>query len=254
MHDDITGDEPRPNTAAHARWQGAGLGLEGEALELYVAGGALARHRARVEVAYLALQEGVNRNAYPTVAERLAYALVIGTLDIQGLGGRRGATGAGTVRVPCLAGLGKGWKQATDGAAWTSAIEAATRQAELYLRREVSRDPEHADRGSVAIRPCPDDGDDLIVEVRLPDFYIYSRYSTADADDALAEAPTLARAAQMADYRVTVDPYTRPWLAALARAVLLHLGGERRHELPPFVQACPEDALRWAKLFAGGGE
>jgi len=53
--------------------------------------------------------------------------------DAVGVGGHDGLTGDGTVRVPSLAGLGKGRKQARDGRAWTAAIAQARAALETAL-------------------------------------------------------------------------------------------------------------------------
>lgn len=53
-----------------------------------------------------------------------AVAEAVLAFDSIGVGGTGDAEGIGTSRLPCFAALGKGRKQATDGAAWMAALEA----------------------------------------------------------------------------------------------------------------------------------
>lgn len=54
-----------------------------------------------------------------------AVAEMVIALDLIGVGGSGDAEGLGTDRLPCFSTLGKGRKQARDGAAWMAALEAA---------------------------------------------------------------------------------------------------------------------------------
>lgn len=60
-------------------------------------------------------------------------AWVLLKVDAIGVGGSKGIEGASTARHPFLTRLGKGRKQARDGAAWSSAIEAAINRLESIL-------------------------------------------------------------------------------------------------------------------------
>lgn len=134
-HEDIPlpADAP-PLTAAAERERGYALGLQGEALDVFVRAGASLRHEHRIKLAQDAIRAfagstAVQGDGTTTPEQRIsAAAAVLYTLDTCGVGGHHG-TGmdGGTTRHPAFAGLGKGRKQATDGAAWTAAIEAAAR-------------------------------------------------------------------------------------------------------------------------------
>lgn len=98
-------------------------GVEGAAAEFLLRRSASDRHAMRVAK----VREAV-REALPTahLGGGEADALVfLTTLDAVGVGGPQGVGGDATARVPAFAGLGKGRKQASDGPAWTAAIEAA---------------------------------------------------------------------------------------------------------------------------------
>lgn len=209
------GEEPRQGTAAHARWVGVGLGLDGEALALFVRGGAPARREARIVAARDALLAEGRRIVGPHVHESgaMAAAIVIGMLDGIGLGGGRGGfLQPGTARVPALVGLGKGRRHADDGQAWSSAIKAAV----YRLAAEPSP------RGAVLVGASPRDDADLRV----------------DLDGTV--------------YDVTLPAEYRPWLRQLAERALLRLGG--REAQPEEAVGCvrlsfeASDAVAWAVL------
>jgi len=123
-------------TAFAERERGEGMGLTGEALDLFVKAGAHRRHEMRVKIAQDTLM-AVGRAAIPpeefkangagvrldALATRLA--ILAGKLDGGGVGGRFGCGGDATKRMPGLHQLGKGRKRASDGDAWTAAIEEA---------------------------------------------------------------------------------------------------------------------------------
>ncbi len=120
-------------TASAERRRGEGLGLTGEALDLFVKAGAHRRHEMRMKIAQDVLM-AVGRSAIPpeedgprerldALATRLA--ILAGKLDAGGIGGRFGCGGDATARLPGLHQCGKGRKQASDGDAWTAAITEA---------------------------------------------------------------------------------------------------------------------------------
>jgi hypothetical protein len=117
--------------------------------ELWRAATAAKRHEQRTQAALAAARlSGVELELYPSPVEgekhgrgeivsrraailprkdrdldaRDALALVV---EILGVGGRLGLEGAATARTGAFSRLGKGRRQASDGAAWSSAIEAA---------------------------------------------------------------------------------------------------------------------------------
>lgn len=151
-------------TAAAERARGEGLGLTGEALDLFVKAGAHRRHEMRVKIAQDALM-AVGRAAIPpeevqmngagvrldALATRLA--ILAGKLDAGGIGGRFGCGGDATARLPGLHQCGKGRKQASDGGAWTAALgEAIT-----SLLRSIG-DTGWGRPGNFEVRIDPTDG------------------------------------------------------------------------------------------------
>jgi hypothetical protein len=54
-----------------------------------------------------------------------ACATLLCLLDTAGIGGRQAVEGRSTARLACFSALGKGRKQASDGGAWSAAIEQA---------------------------------------------------------------------------------------------------------------------------------
>ncbi len=135
-------------TAIELRARLMDRGLPPAAIEALMRETAPARHQCRVEVAISRLWEIAGEQASPpgSPAEMEAYdrvvvpfsrearrarvwhliqAIAIGTADAYGVGGREGVEGLGTARYPGLDSLGKGRKQAGDGAAWTAAIAGA---------------------------------------------------------------------------------------------------------------------------------
>ena len=98
--------------------------LMGELLKLH----AKARHESRKAGARAAaefcagyvFEHELSSNAS---SKRLSAMLIL-LADIVGIGGYAGIEGAATVRHPAFGRCGKGRKQASDGAAWSAAIEA----------------------------------------------------------------------------------------------------------------------------------
>lgn len=138
-------------TAAVERERLEPLGLPELAVEALVREGGPDRHRARVAAAEAAALTAAKwtRDAaeaeplpYPqNEAELAALGAALITLEVAGVGGRDGVEGLGTERMPYFRPLGKGRKQATDGAAWTAALEEAARRlleraGELYSHPE----------------------------------------------------------------------------------------------------------------------
>lgn len=71
----------------------------------------------------------------PEVAEAVAAATaMLAVIELHGIGGRLGITGAATDRMPWASSLGKGRKQATDGGAWDGAIESVAGVTDQGLR------------------------------------------------------------------------------------------------------------------------
>lgn len=110
------------------------LGIVGEAARVVdrAQGGPAQRHAARTSLALVAAltaqgektpAEGWTLAAASDLA--LASAWWRLTLDIGGVGGSGDCEGLATARLPPFAGLGKGRRQASDGAAWGSAIRDA---------------------------------------------------------------------------------------------------------------------------------
>lgn len=98
------------------------------------------RHSWRVEQARFAAQDmALNMLATEpgkVAAEPLALATAFAaTVERHGVGGPFGISGAATDRLPAFSHLGKGRKQATDGAAWDAAIDetAATMPGDVTL-------------------------------------------------------------------------------------------------------------------------
>jgi len=88
-------------------------------VDLHLAATAAERHAGRVAAATAAA-----RGAYPAATDRQLGALM--ALEASdGIGGPGGYAGGGTARMGWARGLGKGRRQASDGAAWTAAIAAA---------------------------------------------------------------------------------------------------------------------------------
>jgi hypothetical protein len=98
------------------------LGVDGDALDILLRETAPARHAARVEAA---LQAAAATHACDAEGPGCIGCLVVLVADVIGVGGRGDAEGRGTARLPPFALLGKGRKQATDGAAWDAAILGA---------------------------------------------------------------------------------------------------------------------------------
>ena len=92
-------------------------GVPGRALEALLKETGLARHKWRVT-------QAIDAALAATDGCRTAAAWVL-LSDMYGVGGKGGVSGDGTSRHPALERLGKGRKQATDGEAWSAAIEAA---------------------------------------------------------------------------------------------------------------------------------
>lgn len=109
-------------TATELREHLASLGVCGDAAAAIVRETGAARHAARVERARAtALAASEDREG------SVVHAAGLLLLDTLGVGGRDGCSGEATARLPALRDLGTGRKHASDGAAWTSALEAARR-------------------------------------------------------------------------------------------------------------------------------
>lgn len=110
------------------------LGITGDALEALLKETAPKRHEARVSAAIAAAEDWVLETMHLTredwlTGETLALmALCVLYLDVAGIGGRDGVEGLATLRHPAFSKCGSGRKQARDGGAWSSAIEAAALQ------------------------------------------------------------------------------------------------------------------------------
>lgn len=155
-------------TAAAERKRGESMGLTGEALDLFVKAGAHRRHGMRVKIAQDALMEVGKAAISPeevrmhgagarldALATRLA--ILAGKLDVGGIGGRFGCGGDATARLPGLHQCGKGRKQASDGGAWTAALEEAI----TGLLRGIGGDTGWGQKGSpgdLEVRVDPTDG------------------------------------------------------------------------------------------------
>lgn len=117
-------------TGAHRR-QFQSRGVTGAALDALVAELAPLRHASRVAYAREAAEEyyldhvRLDRSEVSQLMLEMAVA-AIAYADGAGIGRRCGVDGAATARHPAFTACGKGRKQATDGPAWTAAIECLT--------------------------------------------------------------------------------------------------------------------------------
>lgn len=98
------------------------------------------RHRARVGKARLACQTGASKMIFasgdrPDAFESDVIGVALCAIEMFGLGGTRGLTGEGSIRIPQFRGLGKGRKQAYDGPAWSAAIQEAAYEIFAGLQR-----------------------------------------------------------------------------------------------------------------------
>lgn len=176
-------------TAAAGRERLEPLGLPELAVEALVREGGPDRHRARVAAAEAAALTAAKwtRDAaeaeplpYPqNEAELAALGAALITLEVAGVGGRDNVEGLGTARMPCFRPLGKGRKQARDGAAWTAALEEAARRlldraGKLYSHPEIGQTREGLAAAAAASTFWPgDDPQDgrLCVKIgRIPIF------------------------------------------------------------------------------------
>ncbi len=102
------------------------IGIVGPAAEAILGETACFRHAARTrraaEAAMMWAENTFQQDHEPTNAMMAAFLCA---LDRFGVGGPMGVSGDGTLRVPAFRSLGKGRKQASDGAAWTAAIHDA---------------------------------------------------------------------------------------------------------------------------------
>lgn len=116
-------------TADAHRRQFESQGVTGAALDALVAELAPLRHASRVEYAREAAEEyyldhmRLDRSEVSQITLEMAVA-ALAYADVAGVGGRCGVDGAATARHPAFAACGKGRKQATDGPAWSAAIES----------------------------------------------------------------------------------------------------------------------------------
>lgn len=241
---DNRGDPPRQGTAAHARRTGEGLGLTGEALALFVAGGAEARHEDRVRRATDALVTAgaalTGVRLTDSVGAREA-GILVGMLDQIGVGGGRGGLRRrGTRRVEALASLGKGRKGADDGPAWTSAIRGGV----CHLIEAIGGSVE------ITVYPCPMDCGDL--RVLVVDRSIVRRY------DAEEDSGKPASGYHETAIDVLLPPEYRPWLRQLSERALMRLGGAPSQADESIGAARflfrPEDAQAWAYLLNATAE
>ena len=104
--------------------QFAAAGVVGHALELMVEAAGYDRHLSRVEDAREAAQAWAAENGWEGWQRNQAAALLL-LLDMAGTGGPGGIGGDATIRLEPLRRLGKGRKRATDGEAWSAAINEA---------------------------------------------------------------------------------------------------------------------------------
>jgi hypothetical protein len=96
-------------------------GLQAEAAEKLASIGA--SHRAALRVARVV---ETLRSASASAGENPEPLMgTLALMDEFGVGGSDGLGGESTARIPALQGLGKGRKQARDGAAWSAAIKSA---------------------------------------------------------------------------------------------------------------------------------
>lgn len=146
----------------------ANVGVEGAALAALLKHTAPARHKGRVERALQAAMEGAAKvlasarraDFDPATinggdqAEESAVAHVAAlllALDILGVGGHADAEGASTERLRPFSGLGKGRKQASDGAAWSAAIQEAAGELIGRLGPYISLGPAGTDTEAILI-------------------------------------------------------------------------------------------------------
>lgn len=145
----------------------------------FVAGvdGAL-RHAARVEETLAAVA---------AVTEQQEEQLALLHLDLVGVGGVRGCSGEGTLRLPCFLPCGKGRKNASDGEAWLF----AARDALLHLVVEVG--------GAIRpmLRAVEEQGPSAETGAPLPPALTWGsvvlRVDTLEGFGALAQAQALCR-------------------------------------------------------------
>jgi len=122
------------------------LGIVGEAAELLdkFSGNPTRRHEWRVDQTRLAVE------AWDTSVGVRCAGWVALIVDLVGVGGKLGLTGAGTDRHLAFSALGKGRKQASDGPAWLAA-------AEELLRNNASRFTFSAEDGMTTLKIEPED-------------------------------------------------------------------------------------------------
>lgn len=108
------------------------LGVTGAAAEAILKETATLRHQARVaqakEAAIQAAETLLGRSRGDNLEEDWQvrdHAALVCLFDAAGTGGTANVSGDSTSRLGCFSSLGKGRKQARDGAAWTAAIAAA---------------------------------------------------------------------------------------------------------------------------------
>jgi len=126
-------------TRREARDLAKDAGLTGPAADFAVRIGAPVRHVRRTAIAREALDAAAAAAGYTgyTGVAALLYSLILCYAELAGSGGERGMGGgrAGTARMSWARGLGKGRRHATDGGAWTAAIEAAAREVAADLKK-----------------------------------------------------------------------------------------------------------------------
>jgi hypothetical protein len=224
--------------ARDARTHGETLGLSGAALDLYVAGGAAERHAARVDAAKAAAMAAAHDDDPDVVGLELALdAWALCELERHGIGGRHGVEGGATVRMPWARNLGKGRRQARDGGAWTSAINAAGAELAKYLDAEVRAvEPELAPTHCVL---CP------LRDETLDRTFLLATLRTVDDEDRVLASAVV--------YGTTSDHETRLWVRAYAGRMLLGYAlpvDKRAANVDPAVRLLDEeDARAWGALF-----
>jgi hypothetical protein len=99
-------------------------GISGPAADLLIRAGAA--HRAALRTVGAATAAAAWGDLTPGAVSAASASAYI--LDAVGVGGPLGLGGDSTARHPAFAQLGKGRKNASDGGAWSAAIEAARRE------------------------------------------------------------------------------------------------------------------------------
>jgi hypothetical protein len=115
-------------------------GVEGVALQALLKETAGCRHEWRTRQVEYAVNDAAQSAADAVQPNALGFALTLLTAEICGVGGKDDVGGQATARMAWAQSLGKGRKQASDGGAWTSAIESCAE--EMFLRTGAKITPE----------------------------------------------------------------------------------------------------------------